>query len=252
MAVVTVPVVGKVDQRWLYAGGATIAGIVAYAWWTGSSEPEPGLLPAPETEFEPPTVVDSNLDFRERDEPTPGMPESNVEWLSMAREQGAALGFADTLVTTALQKYLAKQPLTVGEAAAVSAIVAILGTPPSGSYPLIPTLPPTNPPHVPPTTPPSTPTKVLGPPSSVRASGGRATLVASWSGVPGATGYQVRFVRGYPQGTGGTWVSVSASARSHRFTQRVTRRSTYTVEVRTRNRAGVGKSRRSRPTTVRP
>jgi hypothetical protein len=193
-AVVKIPVVGKVDQRLVYAGGAAVVGIVGYAYLSGAGRDEPALVGVPETDFEPPTVVDSNIGGGGLDEPTPGLPQTNVEWLTMARETGAALGFSQTLLDAALPKYLGKQPISPTEAAAVAAIIAILGSPPSGSFPLIPTLPPTPPPHEPPTT---TPKAKPGAIRSLRAAAVTRTRIDwQWARDPNATHYKVLVIIG--------------------------------------------------------
>jgi hypothetical protein len=247
MAVVTVPVVGKVDQRWLYAGAAGIAGIVGYAWWSGAGQDEGDvLLETPVTDFEPPTVVDSGISTGNIT-PTPGIAENNVEWLGMAQDMAASLGFATELANTALTKYLGGQSLTASEASVIRSVVVILGQPPqNGPFSIREAIPT-------PTTPPPTGGTGGKPaaPARVSATGGRARIRASWPAVAGATAYDVRLVRGYPQGTGGVWKNIG-NRTSYGWVQRVVRKSTYTVEVRARNTAGIGPSRRSNPVTVTP
>jgi hypothetical protein len=132
--VVKVPVLGKVKQSWLYAGGAAVAGIVGYAWWSGAGqgdEDETFDVELPATDYEPPTVVDSGISVGAAAQGEP-IARTNVEWASMAREQLDALGFSVTVVNSALTKYLGKERLNVTESAAIAAVVAILGQPPTG------------------------------------------------------------------------------------------------------------------------
>jgi len=133
--IVKVPVVGNVKSTWLYAGGAAVAGIVGYAWWTrggGSGETtEDFAVELPATDYVPPTVVDSGINVGGAAQGEP-IARTNVEWRTMAQEQGEGLGFSQTTVASALTKYLGKSRLTATEAAAMAAIVAILGQPPTG------------------------------------------------------------------------------------------------------------------------
>jgi hypothetical protein len=190
--VVTVPVLGKVKQSWLYAGGAAVAGIVGYAWWSGAGQGEDEVLEVelPATDYEPPTVVDSGISVGG------GLPQgepiarTNVEWASMAREQGDALGFDVAVVNSALTKYLGKDRLTVTEAAAIAAIVAILGQPPTGGpYSILnaPVTPP--PPHVGMSAP------ILTRSAPIYRNGAWEYTIA-WAPVPGATRYWFEHVGG--------------------------------------------------------
>lgn len=138
--VVKVPVLGNVKTPWLYAGAAAVAGIVGYAWWSrgtaGAAEDEGFSVELPADEFTPPTVVDSGISVG-GGTTTPQIARNNVEWLAMAREQAAALGFTPELTAIALTKYLAKASLNPPEASLIRAVVQILGQPPNnGPYPI--------------------------------------------------------------------------------------------------------------------
>jgi hypothetical protein len=191
--VIKVPVLGKVKQSWLYAGGAAVAGIVGYAWWSGAGtgeDDETFDVELPATDYEPPTVVDSGLSIGAAAQGEP-IARTNVEWASMAREQLDALGFSVTVVNSALTKYLGKERLNVTEAAAISAVVAILGQPPTGGpYSIL---------NEAVTPAPS----ALAPPSNLRAvyvgpgsAASNAKMRVSWNPVEGAVSYQFHHVGG--------------------------------------------------------
>jgi hypothetical protein len=239
------------DKRTLYVAGAVVVGAAGYAWFTqGKAEADDAEsllfdefgnpIAGPTPGLTEPQVLDSNLST------TIGTGlRTNAEWSQAASDYLEGRGYNAQAVIGALAKFLQRRPLTTVEADIVGAAVATQGWPPEDRpWTIIPTSPGA-------TTPDPGPTK-LPAPASVKATGGRARLTASWSGVAGATGYETRYVRGYPQGTGGLVVKKGATSRSHTFVQRVTRTSTYTVEVRTRNAAGVGPWRRSGPAKVTP
>jgi hypothetical protein len=190
--VITVPVLGKVKQSWLYAGGAAVAGIVGYAWWSGAGtgeDEETFDVELPATDYEPPTVLDSGLSVGGAAQGEP-IARTNVEWRSMAAEQGAALGFSDAVLNSALTKYLGKDRLNVTEAAAMAAIVAILGQPPSGGpYPILAELPTPAPSALPA---PVLTARYLGPGSTAT----NAKMRVSWPPVTGAVSYQFHHVGG--------------------------------------------------------
>jgi hypothetical protein len=169
--VVKVPVVGKVKKPVLYAGGAAVAGIVGYAWWTrGALVADESLdVEFPATDFEAPTVVDSGISVGGG--PITGEPiaRTNVEWVTMAREQAAGFGASEALTNSAISKYLGKARLTVAEVALISAIVAVLGQPPTGGpYSILPADVTPPPPHTDPPTPPppTTPPPTTPPPGT--------------------------------------------------------------------------------------
>jgi len=207
--VVKVPVVGSVPKPWLYAGGAAVAGIVGYAWWTAGSRAEEDqgfAVELPVTDYKPPTVVDSGISVGGAT-PTPGLAENNAEWLSMARETAAGLGFAVTVIATGLTKYLAKLPVTATEASMIRAVVNVLGPPPNnGPFPITEEIPPPPPPHEepPPPPPPNQPPSPNQPPPPagpgapsappwVSAIGHKDAIELHWGAASGATWYE--FVR---------------------------------------------------------
>jgi len=199
--IVKVPVLGNVKKPWLYAGGAAVAGIVGYAWWTkGAIVEDTGFaVELPATEFTPPTVVDSGISVGNTT-PTPGIAENNVEWANMAREQAAGLGFSIGVTASALTKYLGKVSLTPTEASLIRGVVAILGQPPqNGPYTITESGP-----EPPPTHDPGTKVTGLRWEFGGRNSPGYWDLpesyrgVVAWTPVVGATGYRVRALSGTP------------------------------------------------------
>lgn len=189
MATVTLPGIGAVDQKYVYAGGAVVAGIVGYAWWRRSQEPPPAswadVDPAdliPSTEHVSPGGG-SNLPPSTGD----GRPliTTNDQWAAAATDRLSSIGYTPQFVAEALGAFLARQDLSALQAAAVLAAKAQLGEPPVGG---------------------PWPVKVKGPSggdggehtplgavTNLRATGStRNTITLAWNAVPGATNYVVR------------------------------------------------------------
>jgi hypothetical protein len=191
--VVKVPVVGKVKKPVLYAGGAAVAGIVGYAWWTRGALVEDEMLDVefPATDFEAPNVLDSGISVGGGGPMGEPIARTNVEWVTMAREQAAGFGATDALANSAISKYLAKQRLTVAEAALIAAIVAVLGQPPTGGpYSILPES----------VAPPPTDHVGMAAPVLTRTApvwrNGAWEYVISWAPIPGATSYWFEHVGG--------------------------------------------------------
>jgi len=237
--VVKVPVIGNVKTPWLYAGGAAVVGIAAYAWWTraGITETEDFAVELPATEFEPPTVVDSGINVGGAGGQGEPIARTNVEWRNMAQAEGEALGFSQVVMQSALTKYLGKDRLGATEAAAMSAVVAILGQPPTGgpySIMLSPIEPP--PPHAPAGVPGTvTGLAYVGP---VIGKPGFHQLV--WNRVDGADRYlvtgQTLNAAGQPSGgSGPAWPEESNSHQAH-----IPSNTNFRFEVRAQNASGTG------------
>lgn len=133
--VVKVPVLGNVKTPWLYAGGAAVAGVVGYAWWTrgggSGTTTEDFAVELPATDYQPPTVVDSGINVGGAATGEP-IARTNIEWASLAREQASALGYTQAATALALTKYFARQPLSTTESSLMRAVVQVLGQPPQG------------------------------------------------------------------------------------------------------------------------
>lgn len=263
--VVKVPIIGNVKTPWLYAGGAAIAGIVGYAWWsrgTAAAEEEGFAVELPVDEFTPPTIIDSGISVGGRDEAEP-IARTNIEWRNMAQAEGEALGFSQSLVQSALTKYLGKARLSVSEAACMSAIVAILGQPPTGGpysialEPITPPPPheeppPTQPPPTqpPPTQPPPSQPPAQGPPptpTGFAATGAKGGVFLSWYASPGATGYEV--IRMTASGNDTPWHNVGNTTAL--FLQQLVPEDTqYAYAVRAYGPGGYSGAAHSAPTWV--
>jgi hypothetical protein len=209
--VVKVPIVGNVKTPYVYAAGAAVLGIAGYAWMTRRPVEEEGFaVELPVDEYAPPNIVDSGISVGGQAVGEP-IARTNVEWRNMAQAEGEALGFTQAVMQSALTKYLGKGRLNATEAAAMAAVVAILGQPPTGGpynillEPFTP--PPTQPPPTepPPTQPPPTQPPPSAPPPppapSVPTTVGPIGLLPLGAGhyavaippTPGATQYRLRW-----------------------------------------------------------
>lgn len=195
MTELDVPVIGNVPEKWVYAGGAVVAGVVGYAYLTrnkrgtldadeqligeagevydayGNLIGQPGSTPG----YVPPTVVDSNVDVDDREGVT-----TNDEWGRLARDELVAYGANAGAVTAALGKFLTRQPLTAVDAALVRQAIVVAGYPPQGG--------PWN--VVEPTT---TPPDSIELPAPVVTAGNitAQSVTFNWTRVPGAKSYIV-------------------------------------------------------------
>jgi hypothetical protein len=252
---VNVPAVGRVDRKWVIAGLGVSAGIVAYAWWRRSSVaeapvPGEGDLAAEDLygtagtggqgidAYQGAAVGGASYSGQPAGE---GPPLTNAEWAQRVVDLLEGVGFERNFAATTIGKYLSGNALTTAEKLLVQAAVGLLGYPPAGALPII------SAPATPTPTPTPTPTAptTVSPPATVSAraaSGGR--WVITWSGVSGATGYQLRSVTGH---TGDPIRSVSASTRSYTTTA-LPRTGHLAFEVRTRKGSAVSAWKR---TTVR-
>jgi hypothetical protein len=170
---VKLPAIGPVKKQWVYAGGALVAGIVAYAWWSRGTRGEEIPVPAqpiPEDyagEFltegreAPPTIVGGgSFD----DTGAGSIINTNTEWFTAAVAALTESGYDTITAVNTLGKFLSRRPLSASERQLVQAAKGFVGEPPlGGPWPIIDELPP------PATTP---------PPSS----GGGTKLQTSWHG----------------------------------------------------------------------
>lgn len=196
MAQVDVPGVGPVDKRVLAGVGVGTAALVAYIYWRRTQNMMPAESDDPVIEdFDNGELTDTG-DYGGggawRFAPTPTgdvsdgstAPHTNPEWTARAQEALAGAGFSVSSSTTALGKYLARQPLTATEATLVRNALGLVGSPPDGAYSVI-----LVPDPVKPTTPtvalPKAPTGLKA--ANITATGARVT----WTPVKGAIGYQV-------------------------------------------------------------
>jgi hypothetical protein len=221
---IKLPVLGPTKRGWVIAGGALIAGIVGYAWWNRAriGTPADEILPEdiPQDREPPPTVVgEQNFDTGE----VRAIINTNPEWYTAAVEYLVSTGGFDfTFTTVTLGKFLARRELTEAEANLVQAAKGAVGEPPQGGpWPIIRAQPSG------PTTPPTT----LTAPAVRARQTSRTSVSITWGRVTGATGYQVRRVRGGTPGTGEPWISVGTRT-SHTATARPLRKSEFAWGVR--------------------
>lgn len=136
---VKLPAIGQVDRRWVYIGGALIAGIVGYAWWTrarGMPGTEPLAEDIPQDREPPPTIVGSE-DFDTAE--VRAIINTNPEWYTAAIDYLVTTGGFDfVFASVTLGKFLARRQLTEQEANLVQAAKGAVGEPPQGGpWPII-------------------------------------------------------------------------------------------------------------------
>lgn len=186
----TLPVVGKVPRTAVYAGGAAVAGIVAYAWWTAGTTDE-ALEAPPEGvdafgnplpgagDYVPPTVTNSNVDV---DDGAPAV-RTNDQWSDVVVQKLIESGFDAGAVRVALGRFLARQPLSPAQYEIVLAALGAAGPPPVGSF---------------------TPIQAGGggaavalpAPGGIVGTAGPTSIAWSWQPVTGASGYDVELIAG--------------------------------------------------------
>jgi len=144
---VQAPGIGKVPKQWVFVGLAAVGGIVAYAWWRNRQtavEPiNPDALPEDRV---PPDTVEVGTGVSE----SAGRPLTNSEWAQAATDRMVELGYDTVTVSSAIGKYLSRQPLSGDEATLIRTVLGQLGPPPDGDFPV--TLAPSGSTTPPPTT----------------------------------------------------------------------------------------------------
>jgi hypothetical protein len=193
---VKLPGVGPVDKKWLYVGGAAIAGIVGYAYWNSarSSNSEVSDYTTPDyamdesvDEYVNPGGSQNPVEEDYNPDPT-----TNTQWGQKAVSILIDLGYDGVAAALAVGKYMARQNLTSVQADMIRAAQGQIGPPPSGNFPVDSTPTPTTP-----TTPAGKPGKDLPAPKNVRVGKRfKNSLELVWDPVPGATGYRM-FKDGY-------------------------------------------------------
>jgi 3',5'-cyclic AMP phosphodiesterase CpdA len=183
---VKLPVLGPTNKRWVWVGGALIAGIVGYAWFQRTrGEPAPELTEEDiPQDREPPATVVGTEDFTSPE--AAAIINTNAEWYTAAVEYLVGTGGFDFAFTTiTLGKFLARQRLTEQEANLVQAAKGAVGEPPlGGPWPINRTTAPG----------PTTPTSGrLATPSGFRLiTNRRGYFEFTWGRVSGASHYLVR------------------------------------------------------------
>ena len=142
---VNVPAVGKVDRKWLLAGGAAVAGIAVYAYWRSSrvapATPGEGDQYAAGDDYTPDAYVGATAPGGETYDPNDGttnIPTTNAEWSQRVVDALVSMaGYTPELASQTVGKYLAGQPLTLGETMLIQTAIALMGNPPAGALPII-------------------------------------------------------------------------------------------------------------------
>lgn len=136
---VKLPGIGQVKTTYVYIGGALVAGIVGYAWWSrrGSSAaqaPTWDVDSVGETGYVSPGGGSSFTA-----PPPTGAYASNQEWANKALSWGLDHGFEFTLVAGAIALFLAKKPVSAKQGEFLQQALPQIGPPPSdGPHQIIP------------------------------------------------------------------------------------------------------------------
>lgn len=136
---IKIPGIGPVEKKWVYVGGALIAGIVGYAYWARSSasnaevdEEEPVYeTETPVDDYVPPGSSTGTVDVDNNPSPT-----TNAEWTWQVFDKLTENGYKAGKVSTALAKYFARARLSPNQGAIIRAGHAFFGPPPVGDYPI--------------------------------------------------------------------------------------------------------------------
>lgn len=190
---VKVPGIGPVKKGYVYVAAAGVAGFVGYAWWTrgGGFAPveEPG---GPVDEFGDERITPNTIDTFDVAVDTRTGITTNGEWSQFVISHLAGLGYDSTVVSTAIGRFLARQPLNKVDLDFARQAWAVGGEPPEGRpWTIIPE---------------SSPAAVaVGAVTGLRASKVTATSITiTWDAVPGATGYEIKRYGGGTARTSGT------------------------------------------------
>jgi hypothetical protein len=197
VAVDTVRVAGKtMDKRVVYFGGAAALGVVGYAYWRNARDNAAPQMLTADPNLAPVDVPTDEPGFSVFGPNKP--PQSNVEWRDTAVAKLISIGLDGGAVSSAIGKYLAKQPLTKTEIDLVNQAIAAAGYPPEGGPFTIVEIPSggvvTPPPEQNPPPAGNPPAATPGPPSaptSVRATGFKDAVLVEWSASSGADGYEL-------------------------------------------------------------
>ncbi|WP_230885265.1 fibronectin type III domain-containing protein [Planomonospora sp. ID82291] len=228
---VKVPGVGPVKKQYVYVGGAAVAGIVVYVWWSGrqGSAGAAGTAEAPAeelgeaaledgtgvpgTDYVPPVVQTPPPVVSD-----PAVITNNAQWAQAAVAALTDVG-ADTLAASAaIGRYLAGMGLSAAAADLVRQAVALVGEPPTGDHPI--KLEPVTTPN--PTLPSGS--TLAGPAGLKTTAQTKTTVTLSWSPVAGAEYYRV-----YRKGAG---TNIGSSEDTQHVVSGLKANTSYTFQVR--------------------
>jgi hypothetical protein len=201
MVDVKLPGVGPVDKKWLYVGGAGIAGFVGYAYWNRRRAADTEITDYTEAdyaydggvaEYTNPGGSDNPVNVDSNEAPT-----SNWEWSLLVRERLTESGHDGIAVLAALGKYLNRMEMTTAQGDIIRAAIAVAGTPPVGQFPILTS----------PTTPAPSKGADLKAPSNLSYEYiGQTSVRLKWSPVAGANSY-VAFRTDMSVNAGGTYTT---------------------------------------------
>lgn len=130
----SVPGIGPVDKKWVYAGGALIVGVVGYAYIKRRNANQAAAAAAPTVDtttgatgstgyVTPPNLGNYPVQ-------TSTAPTTNSAWVQQATTDLEGLGYDPNFISTTLGLYLSSQSLTSDQAALVRVAWAYDGKPP--------------------------------------------------------------------------------------------------------------------------
>lgn len=129
---VKLPGIGDVKTTYVYVGGALVAGIVGYAWWSrrnsAAQAPVWDVDSVPETEYNAPGGGSSNYTGAAPE----GVYTTNTQWSNAALSWFQSNGYDPITAALAIARYLAKKPLNVKEQEFLQVVTAQVGEPPTG------------------------------------------------------------------------------------------------------------------------
>lgn len=235
MATVTIPGVGPVDAKYVWAGGALVAGIVGYSYWRRSGTTDAADVDQLPDDAAGPDVGDGwgNVPGRTGDTSGGWVPDGTrdpataAEWTQEAVERMTNIGYDGQAVAMAIGKWLGRQGLTADQADMIRVVKALMPAVPG--YPEEPPITIGLPPTPGTGTPPPGGGGGTGPGRPLlhhvlRAGKGRVTL--QWNQVPNVTGYAL----GYTGGPSGG-VRLGASHRQWTLTGLPAGRREFWVEA---------------------
>lgn len=193
---VDIPQIGRVKKEYVWAGGAIVVGIVAYAWWrhrasaaTGGPVVDTTGGSTGATGGSPPPIIPAATS-------TSTLPTTNQQWTQDVLDHMGVIGGSEQAhVLSVIGKYLNKIALTAEEADLIRQAWALSGKPPQGPDNFILATGGSTTGTPPPATHLPAPTGLHGTPGkfAVNRDGTMdpttTYIDVSWDPVPGATGY---------------------------------------------------------------